>query len=64
MTEIRIEKVMNGYIVRCFGGKDHDSYDDTFVYSDILQVVSFMADQLNEPEFNYKLCEKMGADEL
>lgn len=63
MKEVRIEKVMNGYIVRCFGGNNHDSYDDTFVYPDILQVVSFISLQMSEIKFSTDL-EKLMIKEL
>lgn len=51
MSEIRIEKVMNGYIVRCFNEDNHNSYDDTFVYSDFSSAIEFVALQCHENSF-------------
>jgi len=53
-NEARIEKVENGYIVRV-GGEDFNSYSDTYVYSDFLQVVQFLSMRMNESEFQEKL---------
>ena len=51
MNEIRIEKVTNGYIIRCFDGENYNSYDDTFVYPDFSSLIEFTALQFNENNF-------------
>ena len=44
MSEVRIEKVENGYIVRCIN--EHD--DETFVYNNFQDAVEFVAGVMKE----------------
>jgi hypothetical protein len=50
-NEIRLEKVENGYIVRCFSGHGNESRDETFVYNTFYDVAMFAASEFNENGF-------------